>query len=121
MSTDPTAAPTISSSNIHSRSALIDGYRAHYGLVRNLVPQSQLIEFDAKDGWAPLCHFLGKEAPKDEKGEETPYPRENQGTGVVRLHEFLYWIRLVKCGGKALVLYLGPVALSWVAWYLVRK
>ena len=35
------------------------------------VPADQLLVFQAKDGWAPLCRFLEVDVP------ETPYPRTN--------------------------------------------
>lgn len=59
------------------------------------MPKSRLLEFKSEDGWKPLCEFLGKPIPKGE-----PYPRLNDGDGVVKLHAFLYWIRLVKALGK---------------------
>ena len=37
--------------------------------VRASVPADKLFVFNAKQGWAPLCEFLGKEVP------EGPYPR----------------------------------------------
>ncbi|KAJ7144533.1 P-loop containing nucleoside triphosphate hydrolase protein [Mycena epipterygia] len=47
------------------------GYRAHYDKVRGLVPRERLLEFDVKEGWEPLCKFLGKDVP------DTPFPRVN--------------------------------------------
>ena len=35
-------------------------YCRHNAAVRNLVPEDQLLEFNAKQGWGPLCEFLGK-------------------------------------------------------------
>ncbi|KAJ7161957.1 P-loop containing nucleoside triphosphate hydrolase protein [Mycena crocata] len=43
----------------------------HYEEIRRLVPEQRLLEFDVKDGWAPLCEFLGNEVPV------TPFPRVN--------------------------------------------
>ena len=39
--------------------------------VRKSVPAGQLLVFEAKDGWGPLCAFLGLPVP------EVPYPRVN--------------------------------------------
>ncbi|CAD6589867.1 MAG: hypothetical protein ASARMPRED_004297 [Alectoria sarmentosa] len=36
----------------------------HNERVRKVVPQGQLLEFDVKEGWAPLCRFLGVERPE---------------------------------------------------------
>lgn len=52
-------------------------YRHHYRDVRELVPKERLLEFELKDGWGPLCEFLGKEVP------EVPFPHENE-TRLVR-------------------------------------
>ncbi|KAJ7138649.1 hypothetical protein C8R46DRAFT_1361717 [Mycena filopes] len=38
-------------------------FAAHYEYVRSLVPRDRLLEFDVKEGWGPLCNFLGKEVP----------------------------------------------------------
>ncbi|XXH02581.1 hypothetical protein Hte_008958 [Hypoxylon texense] len=44
---------------------------AHNDRVRALVPKDQLLEMDLKDGWAPLCQFLGVPIPNE------PFPRAN--------------------------------------------
>lgn len=48
-----------------------DRYRRHYAEVRAAVPAGQLLEWDLRDGWAPLCAFLGKPVP------DVPFPRAN--------------------------------------------
>ena len=35
-------------------------YSRHNAFVRSVVPKDQLLEFNAKQGWGPLCEFLGK-------------------------------------------------------------
>ncbi|XP_076811982.1 uncharacterized protein LOC143458956 [Clavelina lepadiformis] len=44
----------------------------HNNFVRTSVPSSQLLEFDVKEGWKPLCKFLDKPVP------DQPFPCENQ-------------------------------------------
>jgi len=39
--------------------------------IKNTVPAEQLLIFEAKDGWKPLCTFLNKPIPT------TPYPKVN--------------------------------------------
>lgn len=39
--------------------------------VKRSVPKEKLLIFEAKDGWKPLCEFLGKPIP------DTPYPHVN--------------------------------------------
>ncbi|KAL9118054.1 MAG: hypothetical protein Q9187_005403 [Circinaria calcarea] len=44
----------------------------HNDNVRRLVPPERFLEHQARDGWDPLCKFLGKEVPRN-----TPYPKTN--------------------------------------------
>ena len=39
--------------------------------VKREVPADRLLVWDPRDGWEPLCRFLGKPVP------DTPYPRTN--------------------------------------------
>ena len=58
-------------------------YQEHYELVRRVCPKERLLEFDLKEGWDPLCAFLGKEKP------EVPFPRLNErGSLAERSKEF---------------------------------
>lgn len=58
-------------------------YKEHYELVRRICPKERLLEFDMKDGWGPLCAFLGKERP------EVEFPRLNErGSLAERSKEF---------------------------------
>jgi hypothetical protein len=49
----------------------IDVFLAHEAKVKATLPPERLLVFDAREGWAPLCAFLGKDAPAE------PYPRTN--------------------------------------------
>lgn len=42
-------------------------FRAHNDLVMKAAKERgrDVLTFEAKDGWQPLCEFLGKEVPKD--------------------------------------------------------
>lgn len=40
--------------------------------VRETVPADRLLVFDVKQGWEPLCHFLGFPVPDE------PFPRVNE-------------------------------------------
>lgn len=48
-----------------------DRYRRHYAEIRAAVPPERVLNFDLKEGWAPLCEFLGAEVP------DVPFPRKN--------------------------------------------
>ncbi|MCA9689378.1 MAG: sulfotransferase family protein [Myxococcales bacterium] len=53
------------------RAYAIEVYNRHLAEVRSHVPRERLLEFDVKQGWAPLCAFLGVAAP------DGPFPRAN--------------------------------------------
>lgn len=50
---------------------LAKGFIAHNEAVKATIPADQLLIFEVKQGWGPLCEFLGKPEPSD------PFPRTN--------------------------------------------
>lgn len=54
-------------------------YREHYASVRALVPKERLLEYEVKEGWAPLCEFLGQDVPG------VPFPTGNEGQVTQKL------------------------------------
>jgi hypothetical protein len=54
-----------------SRAELADAFVAHNERVRGAIPAGQLLEYQVREGWEPLCEFLGVPVP------DTPYPRTN--------------------------------------------
>ena len=54
------------------RAKTIAVYEAHIAEVRHTVPPERLLVFDASEGWAPLCGFLGKPVPAN-----VPFPHLN--------------------------------------------
>jgi len=53
-------------------------FERHNEAVRLRVPPERLLVFDVGEGWAPLCEFLGVEAP------EEPFPRLNEARQMRR-------------------------------------
>ena len=53
------------------RDGVIAAFEAHEAAVKEAVPADNLLVFQAKDGWGPLCEFLAKPVPSG------PYPRSN--------------------------------------------
>lgn len=53
------------------RDGLINAFIAHERAVKAAIPADRLLVFDVKQGWEPLCAFLGKPVPAD------PFPRTN--------------------------------------------
>lgn len=53
------------------RDGLIKAFLAHEQAVKAAIPAARLLMFDVKQGWEPLCKFLGKPVPAE------PFPRTN--------------------------------------------
>ncbi|XP_078350486.1 uncharacterized protein LOC144635256 [Oculina patagonica] len=50
-------------------------YREHNERVQAVIPKEKLLIFNVKQGWEPLCKFLGCDIP-----EQEPFPWQNVGT-----------------------------------------
>lgn len=53
------------------RDGILAAYRANADAARALQAEGRALVFRSRDGWAPLCEFLGVEVPDE------PYPRTN--------------------------------------------
>jgi len=53
------------------REGLMRAFVAHNEAVKNTIPADRLLVYQVKEGWEPLCEFLGKPVPAD------PFPRTN--------------------------------------------
>jgi len=53
------------------RDGLVKGFIAHNDAVKETIPASQLLVFEVKQGWEPLCTFLDAPIPAEE------FPRTN--------------------------------------------
>jgi hypothetical protein len=60
------------------RAYAMELFERHNEAVRLRVPPERLLVFDVREGWAPLCDFLGVEAP------EEPFPRLNEARQMRR-------------------------------------
>jgi len=98
----------------YDRTALREGFLAHYKHIRSVVPPSNLLEFHSEDGWGPLCEFLGKEVP------EEPYPHSNEGSYTADRHWWAMLIQTAYVLGKALA-FLVPITVVAVAAWWVRR
>ena len=54
------------------RAKAIAAYNAHLQEVRRRVPAERLLEFNVREGWGPLCAFLGRPVPA-----QVPFPHLN--------------------------------------------
>jgi hypothetical protein len=62
------------------RDELIQAFVAHIDAVKETIPASQLLVFEVKDGWEPLCKFLDVPVPAE------AFPRTN--------HRAEFWDRV---------------------------
>lgn len=53
------------------RDGLMEAFVAHNDAVKATIPPDRLLVFEARQGWGPLCEFLGVAAPDE------PFPRSN--------------------------------------------
>ena len=60
------------------RAYAIEVFERHNEAVRLRVPPERLLVFDVREGWAPLCDFLGVEAP------DRPFSRLNEARQMRR-------------------------------------
>lgn len=56
-------------------------FNEHNKAVQSAVPREQLLVFEVKQGWEPLCQFLGVPVP------DTPFPRSN------KKEDFSFWAK----------------------------
>ncbi|WP_129782023.1 sulfotransferase family protein [Peristeroidobacter soli] len=54
------------------RDSMIAAYEQHNAEVRHRIPPARLLVYEVKQGWAPLCDFLGVPVPA------LPFPHTNQ-------------------------------------------
>uniref|UniRef100_A0A7S4SMH0 Sulfotransferase domain-containing protein n=1 Tax=Alexandrium monilatum TaxID=311494 RepID=A0A7S4SMH0_9DINO len=54
------------------------GYESHNLKVQQAIPKERLLVFNVKDGWEPLCSFLGLPVPS------VPFPRNNEYVKVLK-------------------------------------
>jgi hypothetical protein len=64
----------------------ISVFTQHIEAVKRNVPAEKLLVFNVKDGWEPLCAFLGVAVP------DAPFPHLNEGANFI--HEVVNRLRL---------------------------
>lgn len=100
--------------DVNNMEKLKKGYAAHYARMREIVPKERLLEWHPKDGWEPLCQFLGHEVPEGE------FPKVNQGNFVADLHGKMLIYRFVVVVLKALRT-ASPVLVAGAAWWWFKR
>ena len=70
--------------SIYNLDSQLELYHRHNALVRVVVPQDQMFEYDPKKGYEPLCQFLNFRVPMDEQGNKLDFPHANNSEGSRR-------------------------------------
>ena len=65
--------------------------------VKSVVPKEDLLIWNLKDGWEPLCTFLGKEIPNE------PIPHDNKTGDVEFIRNYAYRTNIYAVGIRNLV------------------
>ena len=63
--------------------AMMKNYRVHVNNVIRVVPREQLLVWNIKDGWEPVCRFLGRAVPNK------PFPFENATGDKSKKNDFI--------------------------------
>lgn len=90
----------------------IEVFHRHNEEVKRVVPSDRLLVYEVKEGWGPLCAFLGVPVPEDK-----PFPHLND-TEEFR-SRILRAARIVTIVAYAL-LGLATIAMVWFAIWLLR-
>ena len=81
-------------------------FRDYSEQVKADIPADKLLVFEVKDGWEPLCAFLGKEVP------DTPFPHVNDSASFRKM------IRNIKLFFGAVHVLLAAAVAGLVWWLL---
>ena len=81
----------------------IEAFERHNEEVRRRVPPELLLIYEVKEGWGPLCQFLGVPEP------EEPFPRLND---AARMRRVIWTIRTLSVAAPAVLALLGFAALA---------
>ncbi|KAH7040006.1 P-loop containing nucleoside triphosphate hydrolase protein [Microdochium trichocladiopsis] len=105
-------ASTVDEARDHAR----ETYERHYKTIREMTPPERLLEFDPKDGWRPLCEFLGKDIPKEWVGREGEFPHVNEAAAM-RKKIMEQQFKLLKKAANVVVRYAALPAAAVAVWY----
>jgi Sulfotransferase domain len=92
-----------------------DWYEQHNAAVIAGVPKENLLVFNVKQGWEPLCKFLGKEVP------QKPFPRVFETEQYLETLQKIGKIRGRRAARRASVFAAVVVAVVGVSWGLRLK
>lgn len=77
---------TIFDGRFDDRAHAIQVFKNHIEDVKRSIPPERLLIHEAKEGWEPLCAFLGKPVP------DIPYPKVNEANEIKRMISIFIWV-----------------------------
>jgi hypothetical protein len=92
---------------LEDKAYAIEVFNNHIEEVKRAVPKERLLIFEARQGWEPLCAFLGVPFPTHK-----PFPHVNDGATwrwVLRYGEMVIWGVIISI----------VALLSWLVWALL--
>jgi hypothetical protein len=94
------------------RDYAMEVFERHNEAVGRRVPPERLLVFDVREGWAPLCDFLGVEAP------EEPFPRLNEAR---EMRSRLLGLVVLSAAAPALAVLTGVAATVFLVRLVARS
>ena len=83
-------------------------FERHIREVKERVPPRRLLVYEVKQGWEPLCEFLGVEAPRE------PFSRLNERDQFPKLMRRAILYKLARGPGKLVAVASALVLVLWV-------
>ncbi|KAI0006738.1 hypothetical protein F4779DRAFT_549721 [Xylariaceae sp. FL0662B] len=75
----------------YGKKETLDFFNNYYAECRAKIPADRCLEFEAQDGWDPLCKYLGIQAPGEQTANgwvQVPFPRVNDADA--------FWLQVAK-------------------------
>lgn len=104
------------------RANLRDAWERHHAEIRAAcaAEPGRLLNYKLGEGWEPLCEFLGREVPRDEKGEVLPFPHANEAAAL-RGKILEQQVTMLKKLATKVFPWVSSVAVVGAGWWLVKN
>ncbi|RBR12799.1 uncharacterized protein FIESC28_08501 [Fusarium coffeatum] len=89
-------------------------WERHHRVIREMVPEGQLLEYRMGQGWEPICEFLGKDVP------EVEFPWVNEQAELKRMIKAKVQRNAVGAA-KVVLPWIGAVGVLGVGLWMVMK
>jgi hypothetical protein len=103
----PSMAQKIVNGTFDDRDHAVETLVRHNDEVRRRVPPDKLLVFEVKEGWGPMCDFLGVEEP------DVPFPHLNDREELPKMMRRRMATALAPTIGKTIVAVTVLLATQW--------